>query len=85
MNSTKVAKVLRQSGNNVRLTVVKKGISVPPQQLKVHPVEETKVEKVEEAKEEEAPPLPVTSPPPDVAVDVSLLLNCCGLVDNFLP
>lgn len=74
MNSTEVASVLRQSGSHVKLTVVKKGISVPPQQLRMPLSEEPKVEKVEETQEEAAPPLPVTSPPPDVAVDVSYLL-----------
>ncbi|PIK51095.1 putative multiple PDZ domain protein-like [Apostichopus japonicus] len=69
MNSTEVASVLRQSGSHVKLTVVKKGISVPPQQLRMPLSEEPKVEKLEETQEEAAPPLPVTSPPPDVAVD----------------
>lgn len=79
MNSTQVAKVLRQSGNHVQLTVIKKGIGVSSQQLRVAQPEgpkvaEPKVETVEKEKvqtEEAAPsPLP-TSPPPDADVLVS--------------
>lgn len=76
MNSTQVARVLRQSGNNVQLTVIKKGIGVPSQQLKLAPPEEPKVAepKVETVEKEtvqteEAAPSPLpTSPPPDAAV-----------------